>query len=240
MLHYCQLVIITVRYGQIFMNQSALKQELEKEYEMRFSEVSSYRAAIWKVLTASFFQRFLPPNSTVLDLGCGWGEFINHITAQKKYGMDLNPSSKVRLNKDIEFLNQDCSEKWAIPGNSLDVVFTSNFFEHLPTKDHLKKTLQEAYRCLKPGGQIICLGPNIKYLPGLYWDFWDHYIELTELSLKEVLELNNYRVETCIPRFLPYTMVNATLPPLLFVKLFLKLPFLWRFFGKQFLVIARK
>jgi predicted SAM-dependent methyltransferase len=72
---------------------------------------------------------------------------------------------------------------------SLDVVFTSNFLEHLPDKVHVERTLAQAWRCLKDDGFIICLGPNIKYVPGAYWDFWDHFIPLTELSLSEVLKM---------------------------------------------------
>ena len=36
---------------------------------------------------------------------------------------------------------------------------------------------------------MIALGPNIKYLPGSYWDFWDHFLCLTEMSLGEALEV---------------------------------------------------
>jgi hypothetical protein len=46
------------------------------------------------------------------------------------------------------------------------------------------------------------MGSNIKYLPEMYWDFWDHYLPLTERSLQEVLELVGFKVERCIPKFL--------------------------------------
>ena len=53
------------------------------------------------------------------------------------------------------------------------------------------------------------MGPNIKCVPGAYWDFFDHYVALTELSLQEALELAGFRSERIVDRFLPYTMVNA-------------------------------
>jgi SAM-dependent methyltransferase len=120
------------------------------------------------------------------------------------------------------------------------VVFTSNFFEHLPSKESLRRTLDEAFRCLKSGGRIICLGPNIKYLPGRYWDFWDHRLALTELSLKEGLELAGFRVDWLRAKFLPYSMSQGLTPPLVMLRLFLKLPILWRIFGEQFLILATK
>jgi hypothetical protein len=87
---------------------------------------------------------------------------------------------------------------------------------------------------------LIARGPNIKYTNGSYWDFYDHYLALTELSLKEVLELRGFRVDRAIGRFLPYTMVNGPRYPLFMLSLYLRLSVLWNAFGKQFLVFATK
>jgi SAM-dependent methyltransferase len=207
---------------------------------MRFEQSASYRIKVWEILTQEFFSAWIPATSTVLDLGCGWGEFINQIVAQKKYGMDLNPASPGKLSRDVTFLGQDCSEPWQLPDSHLDVVFTSNFFEHLPSKETLQRTLAEAFRCLKPNGWLICLGPNIKFLPGEYWDFWDHFLPLTELSLQEGLELTGFSVERKWARFLPYSMSQGFTPPLVFLRLYLRLRFIWPILGKQFLVLARR
>jgi len=214
--------------------------ELQKIYQARFDDRAAYRNNLWKILTSVYFSRYISAQDAVLDLGCGYGQFINNIRCGKKYAMDLNPRSRSLLNADVRFLEQDCSETWDIPGNSLDVVFTSNFFEHLPTKEALSQTMEEAYRCLRPSGKLIAMGPNIKYLTGTYWDFFDHYTPLTELSLKELLEMRNFGVSHAIGRFLPYTMVNAPPYPDWVISLYLRLTFIWPFFGKQFLLIATK
>lgn len=215
-------------------------EELQLGYYMRFAKIAAYRMKVWEILTREFFSRWIDPGDTVLDLGCGWGEFINQIRAGRKYGMDLNPESQAKLSPEVKFLHQDCSQQWEVPDEHLDVVFTSNFFEHLPDKAALSRTLSQALRCLKPGGRLICLGPNIKYLRGHYWDFWDHYLPLTELSLQEGCELAGFETERIIPQFLPFSMSQGHNPPLLFVRLFLRLPLAWRFMGKQFLIIMRK
>lgn len=214
--------------------------ELTKIYRARFDSRSSYRNSVWKVLTGNYFARFVPPDAAVLDLGCGYGEFINNVKCGRKFGMDLNPASKSNLNPDVTFLEQDCCKTWSVPSESLDVVFTSNFLEHLPDKRTLFDTVAEAYRCLKPAGCLIAMGPNIKYTHGAYWDFYDHYLALTELSLKEVLELRGFHVDRAIGRFLPYTMVNRPRFPTFLLALYLKLSVAWPLFGKQFLVIATK
>ena len=215
-------------------------EELSRQYERRFAAQAGYRDRVWRVLVGDVFQAYVPASGAVLELGCGWGEFINHVQASRRIGMDLNPASRARLSAGVEFVHQDCGAEWPVAGSSLDAIFTSNFFEHLPDKASLARTLEQAFRCLKPGGRLICLGPNIRYLHGAYWDFWDHYIPLTDLSLVEVLELTGFAIERALPRFLPYTMSRRRNPPLWTLQLYLRLPFVWPLFGKQFLVVARK
>ena len=216
------------------------QQDLQREYERRFEPSAAYRRRVWRVLTSEFFQRFVPRDGAVLDLGCGWGEFINSIDARTRYGMDLNPSSAGRLDPAVTFFHQDCSQRWPLEDGSLDLVFTSNFFEHLPDKATLRRTLAEALRCLRRGGRIVCLGPNIKYIPGAYWDFWDHYLPLTELAIDEVLSLVGFRVDECHGRFLPYAMSRGFEPPTWLLSIYLRLPLLWNIVGRQFLVVGSK
>lgn len=218
----------------------SIQEEVSRVYTNRFDAMTEYRHQVWQVLVSRFFQAFIPQSATILDLGCGYGEFINTVKAAKKFGMDLNPRSKEHLSPEVLLLAQSCAERWPLKENELDVVFTSNFFEHLPDKAALGRTLAEAFRCLKTGGRLIAMGPNIKYTAGRYWDFWDHYLPLTELSLSEGMKVSGFEIERCEPGFLPYTMVGGPQYPLWTLSLYLKLPILWRLKGEQFLLFARK
>ncbi len=212
--------------------------ELQRMYENRFVGQREYRLKVWRTLNRDFFKKWIHPGDTVLDLGAGHAEFINTIVCKKKYAMDLNPDTARFAGPEVEVLAHDCSSRWPLPDASLDVVFTSNFFEHLPDRNALARTLSETRRCLKPGGRLIAMGPNIKYVRGAYWDFIDHYIPLTENSLAEALRNEGFKIERCIPRFLPYTMVGGPNYPTFFIALYLALPFAWRIFGKQFFIVA--
>lgn len=214
--------------------------ELQKEYEMRFTGLADYRNSVWKILIEHYFQKIIGSDQTILDLGAGWGEFINNVQAKKKFAMDLNEESSSKISSEVTFLHQDCSQGWNLADNSLDVIFTSNFFEHLRDKPSLDSTLDQAFRCLKPKGKLICLGPNIKYIGNDYWDYYDHCLPLSHLSLVESLRMRNYQISSVTPRFLPYTMVDGKQHSLNCVKLYLKFPIAWRLFGKQFLVIGTK
>lgn len=216
------------------------RQELARIYANRFASTSEYRRRVWQMLVANFFQQFVPEAGTVLDLGCGYGEFINTVRAKRKIAMDLNPDSKGRLNPDVQFLQQDCSQTWSVALDELDVVFTSNFFEHLPDKNTLGRTLDQAFRCLKRGGRLIAVGPNYKCVNGRYWDFWDHHLPLTDLSLAEGLTIRGFEMERCESQFLPYTIIGGPEYPLWMLALYLKMKLFWRLKGEQFLLVARK
>jgi SAM-dependent methyltransferase len=215
-------------------------EQLDAIYRNRFDTHVRYRNEVWRVLVARFFSRFIPPEGSVLDVGCGYGEFINNAVCKKRFAIDLNTRARGYLNADVTFLEQDCSAPWPLPDESLDLVFTSNFFEHLPSKELLAEAIAQFRRCLKPGGRVIAMGPNIRFVGGAYWDFWDHYLPLTDLSLAEAFRVHKLQVERVVDRFLPYTMVNRRPVPPLLVELYLKAPLLWKIFGKQFLVFARK
>ena len=78
-----------------YMNKSSNgPEELERIYRERFGAFREYRQMVWKTLGGPVLLSIVSPDATVLDLGCGRGEFINNIQCKKKYGMDLNPDSR--------------------------------------------------------------------------------------------------------------------------------------------------
>ena len=213
--------------------------ELRQIYSARFAGKNEYRNQVWRVL-ASYFGQWIRSEGAVLDLGAGYCEFINNAAAKTRYAMDLNPDVYKQAAPGVKILLQDCAQPWQLPRASLDAVFTSNFLEHLPHKAAVRDVLLNAFQCLKPGGTVVAIGPNVKYIPGQYWDFFDHYVELSEMSLAEALSTCGFIVEHQVPRFLPYTMSHGRQPPVWMLRLYLAMPWAWPLVGKQFLVVARK
>jgi SAM-dependent methyltransferase len=215
--------------------------ELEKLYRHRFEEAElPAKRAIWKVLCEDFFSQHVKATDAVVDIGAGYCEFINQVQAGRRVAVDLNPRVREFAAPGVEVLNESCTELPSIASDSVDVVFMSNFLEHLPSKQMVFDTIAAARRVLRQGGRLIILQPNVRLLPGKYWDFFDHHTPLTEKSLVEAittLELEPVRV---IARFLPYT-TKSVLPqwPWL-VRVYLRLPPAWWLLGKQSLIVARK
>ncbi len=216
-------------------------ENLSELYKIRFADVQLPRKnAIWQVICQDYLQRYIKRSDTVIDVACGYGEFLNNINALQKVAIDLNPDAKRFLKPDVEFHQCRAADLGSLVKNRGDVVFTSNFLEHLPDKKALDEFLGQVLIALKPGGTYIILGPNLRYLPGKYWDFYDHHLGLTHLSLCEALKLNGFDVDLVIDRFLPFTTQGALPTHPWLVKLYLKIPIAWRFLGKQFFIIARK
>jgi len=215
--------------------------DLSALYKIRFAEADLPRkAAIWQVICRDYLQRFIKPSDTVVDVACGYGEFLNNITAARRIAVDLNPDAPKFLQPGIEFHLCAATDLASVAAGVADIVFTSNFLEHLPDKKTLDIFLSEVMATLKPGGSYLILGPNLKYLPGAYWDFYDHHLGLTEMALSEALQLKGFHISLCVDRFLPYTTQGAlpTHPKL--VELYLKFPLVWKILGKQFFIVAQK
>ena len=215
--------------------------DLQKIYSARFGNTGlDKRRRVWRLLCEGFFNDLIGEGQTVLDVACGYGEFINEVRAARKLAVDLNPDSPKFLAPDVEFHRVPATDLSTISPGSVDVVYTSNFLEHLRDKAECDLVFAAVRRTLRPGGRFIVMGPNIRYAYREYWDYYDHYLPLSHLSLAEGLMQAGYTVTTVIPRFLPYTMNSAAPTYDFLVRPYLRLQFLWRFFGKQFLVVAEK
>jgi SAM-dependent methyltransferase len=214
--------------------------EVESIYAQRFSGIEAQRDRVWQILTRHYFQRWITSTDTVLDLGAGYCEFINNIKAGKKIAVDLNPVTPLKAAADVTVISQDVTATWRVETQSVDVVFTSNFFEHLPTKQDLAHCLSEIHRVLRPNGKLLAMGPNIRFCYEVYWDFFDHYLPLSERSLVEAAGIAGFSPDLVIPRFLPFTMQGKAPPSDTLIRLYLLLPLAWRLLGKQFFVVLRK
>ncbi|MEH2198982.1 class I SAM-dependent methyltransferase [Nostoc sp.] len=221
-----------------------MKQEeyLKQLYSNRFDpQQRRAKIALWKTLIEEFLQKYVEKDSITLDIGGGYCEFINNIQAKKKYLIDLNPDSQVFANPDVYVLNLDIlnlTEQDKIK-ERFDKIFISNFFEHLSSKEELIEVLLFCFNYLKPGGSILIIQPNFKYSIKEYYDFIDHQLPITHLSLQELLYTIGFKIDVLIPRFLPYSTKGRPASSNL-LRLYLKLPLLWNFMGGQMFIKATK
>lgn len=102
---------------------------LSGQYRRRFESEQGARERVWAVLVEHWFQDYVQPTDVVLDLGCGWGSFINQVRAAQRFAIDLNPDAAAYLAPDVGLFQQSSADRWPLDDATLDVVFTSNFLE---------------------------------------------------------------------------------------------------------------
>ena len=212
--------------------------ELDQLYRNRFAQQGEMRGDLWSVLCRDYFQRWVPETSTVLDVAAGHCEFINTIVAGRKLAVDLNPDLVNRAGADVEATVCRSDAMDHIEDHSVDRVFISNFFEHVP-REVILSTLVEVRRVLRPDGKLLVLQPNIRYCGKDYWMFFDHITPVDDRALVEAFATAGFDVELNIPRFLPYTTKSRLPSGPRLVSLYLKVPLAWKVMGAQAFMVGR-
>lgn len=218
-----------------------LAEELRSLYQHRFTpEERAIKDKVWAVLCSDFFSRFISETDCVLEVAAGYCEFINHIRCAEKYAIDLNPDIASFANRDVRVIVGSCLDLSLLPSNHFDVVFVSNFFEHLERKRDVDIVLREINDRLRTDGRLLILQPNIRLLGARYWDFYDHMTPITDRSLREAVELQGYAITHMIPRFLPYTFKSRIPKAPWLVRAYLRCPPAQWLLAKQTFVCATK
>ena len=193
------------------------------------------REILWKTLCHCYFQALIAPDACVLELGAGYGHFINNIRCAERIAIDQWKGLKDYLDPGVVSTIGSVTDLGSVRDGSVDFVFASNLFEHL-RQDEFTVVLQQVRKKLKPEGTLNILQPNYRFAYREYFDDYTHVAVYSDRSLSDFLAAQGFRVIDCRPRFLPLT-VKSALPvwPIL-IRLYLALPF--KPLGKQMLIRA--
>lgn len=209
-------------------------------YDYRFRDVPDRQKQIaWRNI-ARHVQGFMPGAGRLLDPCAGRCEFVNHAEAGEIWAVDQEASFLEAAKPGVKRMAGDIFEV-PLPPAYFDGIFVSNFLEHLESAERAAEFLGRMRRALAPRGRLVIMGPNFKYCGDEYFDCADHKLVLTHHAVEELLYAERLEPVRTYPRYLPYSFRRQRLPVLdLFVKAYLGFPPAWRFFGKQFLIVAKK
>ena len=207
----------------------------EENYHKTRFKFDPGRLKVWRAIT-EYLQPYVGSNKTVLDLGSGYGDFINAINAKKKFALDISPAVKDYINKDVIFINKPATSLEDITTNSVDVVFASNLVEHLDMTE-LNEMMQGVKRCLKKNGTLILIQPNFQYAYRNYFDDYTHKSVYSHLSLADSMYEFGFTPTKIVPKFLPLTLKSRLPKSYILTKIYLHSPF--RPMGKQMLLIFK-
>ncbi len=172
-------------------------------FETRLAEDPN-RRVVWGHI-CDYLSRWIGPDADVLELGAGWCDFANAVTAASVTAMDIDATVVRAAKPSVTAVVGDCTDLSRFADASFDAVMASNLLEHLERAD-AERMLAEARRVLRPGGRLLLIQPNFRLNPNEYFDDYTHVAIYTDRSLRDLLTAHGWHVEHVAARFLPLSM----------------------------------
>lgn len=176
-------------------------------------------------LTRYLSRRYrMPPGESILDIGCGRGEFLRGFIrcGLKGFGVDQSPSAQ-KMCPGAEVIQSDL-ENYSLPYDDarFKYIFSKSVLEHFY---YPEKLVREIYRILKPGGTVLTMVPDWHTTcRRTFYDDYTHRTPFTETSLRDIFLIhgfNDVKVEKfrqlpflwSRPWLTPFTDVLAAITP---------------------------
>lgn len=196
------------------------------------------REMVWGIV-ADHLRRWIPADGRVLEIGAGYCQWINAVTARRRVAVDSWPDFARFAAAGVEVQVLDAATALPTLGaEAFDTVLASNVLEHFPP-DTASTVVRDVAGLLTPGGRLIVVQPNFRFAYREYFDDYTHRSIFTHVSLVNLLRTHGFEIDLCRPRFLPYSMRETRLPirPWI-VRAYLRSPV--KPLAGQMLVVARK
>lgn len=180
-------------------------------------EARMRRQASWALV-----KRVFPPGSTILDAGCGFGEWVYLLQrgGYKAMGIDYSPELIRRLREaypESTWIEGDI-RAMPLPDASVDGIVSWGVIEH--DEAGPAAALREFYRLVKPGGSIVVTVPHdsellrtssrLQFPPNGSMKFFQYFMTGEELA-KFVAEAGFRPVETAKLREASFALVSPRL-----------------------------
>ncbi len=194
------------------------------------------RTVLWHTLWRHYFSAQIDPAACVLDLGAGYGSFINTVVARRRVAVDAWAGFLPYLAPGVEGHAGPVTDLSMLGDGTVDFAFASNLVEHL-TREDFAAMLGALRPKMAAGGTLTLVQPNYRYAYREYFDDFDHKSVFSHVSLPDYLASQGWGVLQIEPRFMPLTVKGGMPVSPLLIRLWLASP--WKPGGKQMLVRAR-
>ncbi len=98
----------------------------------------------------------------ILDVGCGLGAYVTKFRqfSEDVYGVDVDEEKIHKAAKSLPKVLPAEAEALPFQDDSFDVILLHEVIEHVRSD---RQTIEEAVRCLRPGGECVIFAPNRMY-----------------------------------------------------------------------------
>jgi SAM-dependent methyltransferase len=139
----------------------------EGYYDLVFKKEKGIQSK-WHHLKFKKILSSVPGHKKVLNIACSAGTLDPLVEAENVVGLDFSLKQLYYANSNncSSINSYVCGDACRLPfsSDSFDLALASEFIEHID-QESFDKFMQEVYRILKPGGELILTTPN-------YLSFW--------------------------------------------------------------------
>jgi tRNA (cmo5U34)-methyltransferase len=194
-------------------------QEVERFSNLQTGQQATIDAPLVLELVAQTARRFLKPGASLLDIGCGAGNFtlnvLRHVSGLDCHLADLSQPMLTRAQQRVR--EAGAARVSTYPGDlralgfadqSFDCILAGAVLHHLRDDDDWKFTFANLHRWLKPGGRLYVADLAYFDLPTVQEVMWKRYGDyLASLGGEEYrAEVFAYIEKEDSPRSLPFQL----------------------------------
>ena len=140
---------------------------------------------------------------TVLDFGCGTGEFLKEMNIYGYETFGVEPSTIAREKASQQQAGKIFHDQSELPEQTFDVITLWHVLEHV---HNLNEALQKFQKILSHSGTIFIAVPNLKSEDAQYyksyWAAYDvprHLWHFSATNMKTILEKNGFKLLRILP-----------------------------------------
>ncbi len=182
------------------------------------------RPVVWRTLN-QYLSRWIAADGAVLEIGAGYCDWINGVRAARRVAVDIWPELPRYAAPGVEARVLDVATDLRTLGTAqFGTVLASNILEHFEP-DTAARVVGDVAALLRPGGRFLIIQPNFRFAYRRYFDDYTHRSVFTDVSLSALLRSRGFRIDACLPRFMPYSMQGVrTAIPAWLIRAYLQSP----------------
>lgn len=146
---------------------------------------------------------FSSKKRSILDVGCGTGDFLSACKEKNWNITGVEPNSQARSRAELKLDSAVFTDISALKGEKFDCITMWHVLEHVPD---IEGYIVKIKQLLQPGGTLIIAVPNFKSFDASYYkEYWAgydvprHLWHFSKTSIRKLFHMEHMEVKRIIP-----------------------------------------